>query len=488
MMCRRMRGPRGKLTVLAILAVLALVSTACGSRLTKQERENAIAALTRGGGGGGSSTTTGGDTTTTGTTGTTGGSTSGGSSTTTTGGGGSSGGTSDGGGGVVSSPVGTCAKATKGGQTGLTATNIKIATLADISGVQPGLFQSAWDGAKAAAAYINSTGGICGRQVVPDLLDSKTDSGGNRAAMEQACANDFAVAGSMSAFDDGSAQPGQACGIPDMTAITTNRAKYNATDVFPAFPNSGPWIGTSSAKYIAKAYPTAIKHAAILWLNQAVAVTNANARIKAWTSVGFNFVYKQEVQVLQASYTSFISDMKNRGVQYVTFVGDFQNIVRMQQSMKQQNWFPKVRDWDSVAYNPQYLQTDPQAVEGSFVFVNNAMIEEANTNPEMKLYLTWLQRAAPGSVPDYFGIYAWSAYRLFQKIATGIGPDITRAKVLAALKATSTWNDYGMHGPQQTGAKKPTVCNLYMQVKNDKFVRMWPASGFDCSGGLVNVG
>jgi ABC-type branched-subunit amino acid transport system substrate-binding protein len=488
MMFRRMRGPRGKLTVLAILAVLALVSTACGSRLTKQERENAIAALTRGGGGGGSSTTTG-DTTTTGTTGTTGASTPGGSSTTTTIGGGSSGGTSGGGGGgVVSSPVGTCAKATKGGQTGLTATNIKIATLADISGVQPGLFQSAWDGAKAAAAYINSTGGICGRQVVTDLLDSKTDSGGNRAAMEQACANDFAVAGSVSAFDDGSAQPGQACGIPDITAVSTNRAKYSATNTFPAYPNAGPDLGTSSAKYIAKAYPQAIKHAAILWLNQAVAVTNAAARQKAWAKVGFNWVYKQEVQVLQASYTSFVSDMKNRGVQYVTFVGDFQNIVRMQQSMKQQNWFPKVRDWDSVAYNPQYLQTDPQAVEGSFVFINTGMIEEANSNPEMKLYTTWLQRAAPGAVPDYFGIYAWSAYRLLQKLATQIGPDITRAKLLSALKATSTWNDYGMHGPMQIGAKKPTVCTLYMQVKGGKFQRMWPASGFDCSGSLVNVG
>lgn len=491
MMFRRMRGPRGhtlQRSALALFAVLALVSSACGSRLSKQERLDAISALTRGGGGGtstGTGATTGG-TTTTGTTGGSTGTTGGGS--TTTGGSSSGGGSSGGGGTIVSNPVGSCAKATKGGQVGLTATQIKIATLADISGVQPGLFQSAHDGAKAAAAYINSTGGICGRQVVSDLKDSKTDSGGNRAAMEDACANDFAVAGSMSAFDDGSAAPGQSCGIPDITAITTNRAKFSATNVYPAFPSAGPQVGNSSAKYIAKAYPDAIKHAAILYLNQAVTVTNAQSRKKAWASVGFKWVYDKVVQVVQPSYTSFVQDMKNMGVQYVTFVGDFQNIIRLQKSMRDQKFSPKVRDWDSVAYNPQYLQVDAQAVEGSFVFVNTGMFEEANSNPEMKLYLTWLQRAAPGAVPDYFGVYAWSAYRLFQKLATQIGPDITRAKVLAALKSTTTWNDYGMHGPQQTGVKKPTVCNLYMQVKNNKFQRMWPASGFDCSGSLVNVG
>ena len=488
MMFRRMWGSRGRHSILAVLAALALVSTACGSRLTTQERADAISALTSRGGGGGSSGGTG--TATTGTTGSTGGSTgSTGGSTTTTTGGGSSGSSGSSGGPLVSNSVGSCAKATKGGKDpGLTATQIKVGTLADISGVQPGLFQSAWDGAKAAAAYINSTGGICGRQVVPDLLDSKTDSGGNRAAMEQACASDFAVAGSVSAFDDGSAQPGQACGIPDITAVTTNRAKYSATNTYPAYPNAGPSLGTTSAQYIAKTYPQAIKHAAILYLNEAVTVANATARMKAWAKVGFNWVYTQEVQVLQASYTSFVQQMQSKGVQYVTFVGDFQNIIRLQKSMKQQGFAPKVRDWDSVAYNPQYLQTDPSSVEGSFIFINTAMIEDAATNAEMNLYVTWLQRASPGAVPDYFGIYAWSAYRLLQKLATQIGPDVTRAKLMAALKATTTWNDYGMHGPMQIGAKKPTVCTLYMQVKNDKFQRMWPASGFDCTGSLVNVG
>jgi ABC-type branched-subunit amino acid transport system substrate-binding protein len=461
----------------ALLAVLALVSTACGSRLNKEERASAIAAL--GGGGGGGATTGATTTGTTGTTGTTSGTTTGGTegSTTTTGGGGGEPAAAAGGGAAA------CAKATKATDTGVTANKITIATLADISGLQPGLFQSAHDAAAAASAYINSTGGICGRQVDPLLLDSKLSSGENRAAMLEACSKAFAVVGSMSAFDDGSAKPGQDCGIPDMTAITTNKAKYDATNVYPIYPNGGPSTSTASARYIAKRYPDVIKKAGILWLNQAVTKANAVNRKKVWESVGFKFIYEREAQQLEANYTSFVSDMERLGVQYVTMVSDYQNIVRLQKAMKQQGYIPKVRDWDSVAYDKDYL-AEPDPVEGSFVFINTGMIEEAASNPEMKLYTEWLQRVSPGAVPDFFGIYAWSGYRLFQKLASEIGPELTRKKLFAALKATKEWGDNGLTGPHQIGAKLPTTCNLYVQVKGGKFTRMEPASGFDCGGTL----
>jgi ABC-type branched-subunit amino acid transport system substrate-binding protein len=463
----------------ALLAVLALVSTACGSRLSKDERAQAIGALTSGGGAAGAAVgTTGGTTGTTGNTGTT---TGGGS--TTTGGGGATAGAGTTGGAAAS--AGTCAKATKAADKGVTADKVTVANLADISGIQPGLFQSAQQAARAATAYINTQGGICGRQVDLMALDSKTDAGGNRAAMLEACDKAFAVVGSVSAFDDGSAQPGADCGIPDMTAITTNAGKYNAKNVFPTYPNAGPEIANTPAKYIAERYPDVIKHAAILWLNQAVTKNNAVARQKVWESIGYEFVYRSEVQVLEADFTRFVQGMKDKHVQYVTMVSDFQNINRLQKAMKQQGYFPKVRDWDSVAYDQDYL-TEPSA-EGSFVFINSAMFEEASSNPEMQLYTQWLQRAAPGATPDYFGLYAWSSFRLFQKLATQIGPDLTRAKLFAALKATKTWDGNGLSGPHQIGAKLPTVCNLNLQVKGGKFQRLAPASGFDCNGALAKT-
>ena len=400
------------------------------------------------------------------------------------GGGGAQQGAEEGGGGGGAQAA-ECAKATKATDTGVTPSTITVATLADISGVQPGLFQSSHQAARAAAAYINFSGGICARKIEPLLLDSKTDSGGNRAAMLDACDKAFAAVGSMSAFDDGSAAPGQDCGIPDMTAITTNAPKYKATNVYPIAPNGSGLLSSSAPKYIAKKYPKAVKNAAMLWLNQAVTKNNATQRMAAYKRVGFNFVYDTEVQVLEANYTRFVQEMRDRGVQYVNMVSDFQSIVRLQKTFRQQNYVPQVRDWDSVAYDADYLR-EKEPVEGSLVFINTAMFEEAAKVPEMKLYLEWLQRVSPGAVPDYFGIYTWSGYRLFQKLATQIGPDLKRPKMLAALKATKEWGANGLHGPHKIGEKQLSTCNIYLQVKNGKFTRLHPASGFDCSGSLVS--
>lgn len=471
-------GRRGITRSLAVSAALMLVATGCGSMLTDEERDATIAALARRGA------------SSSGPSGMVGGVDPGlGPQAQGAGGGGGGGltgtptvGDRGGGGGGL---AGGCANATKGTATGVTPKTVRVATLADISGVQPGLFESAHQAARAATAYINNQGGICGRTIDLLPLDSKTDSGGNRAAMLEACDEAFAVVGSMSAFDDGSAAPGRECGIPDMTAITTNVAKFNAPNVYPISPTS-PTVSTTPAKYIAQKHPDVIKKAAMLWLNQAVTKNNAVARMKAYQKVGFNFIYQTEVQVLEANYTRFVQEMRNRGVQYVSMVSDFQSIVRLQKSMRQQGYVPKVRQWDSVAYDRDYL-SQPEPVEGSAVFINTAMFEEASSNPEMRLYTEWLQRAAPGATPDYFGIYAWSAFRLFQKLAAQIGPDLTRPKLLAALRATTEWGANGLHAPHRIGAKIISTCNLNLEARGGRFVRVAPSSGFDCSGTLIKT-
>jgi ABC-type branched-subunit amino acid transport system substrate-binding protein len=267
-----------------------------------------------------------------------------------------------------------------------------------------------------------------------------------------------------------------------MTAITTNRLKYDAPNTFPIFPSAGPIVALSAPEYFAKRNPAEIKKSAILWLNQAVTRYNAVARKEAWESAGFRFIYESEVQVLEANYTRFVQEMRDRGVQYVTMVSDYQSIVRLQKSMKQQGYIPKIRSWDSVAYDAGYLSS-AEEVEGSQVFTSTALIEEAGSVPEMKLYTEWLQRASPGATPDFFGIYTWSAFRLFQKLATQIGPELTRAKLLSALKATKEWGANGLHAPHQTGAKIPSSCNLNLVVRGGKFVREFPTSGFDCTAG-----
>jgi hypothetical protein len=147
-----------------------------------------------------------------------------------------------------------------------------------------------------------------------------------------------------------------------------------------------------------------------------------------------------------------------------------------------------VLDWDSVVYSPNFLTQAEGAAEGSQFFLTTALFEEAANNPEMQLYFSWLRRAAPGAQPDFFGIYAWSAARLFTKAAQMAGPKLTRRGLLAALRSIHAWDGNGLHASHDIGAKLTSPCFLYGHVKNGAFQRLYPSSGYECKlGGVVKV-
>ena len=469
----------------AALAVVMLFTVACGARLS--ERERALGIGIRGAGaqvGGsalnGTTTPTGAATAGTGVPGSTG----------TTGGAGTGGGS---GGGAAASCGGTGNTAS---DTGVSPTQLTIATASDITGVQPGLFKSTHQAISAFAAMVNSEGGICGRSVKPILLDTKADSTQNAAAVRQACDSAFALVGSMSAFDNGGAENGESCGIPDFSAIPVNPSRQLAKNVYAAFPQRPDKLPTGTANYIKQKYPDVIKHAAMLYLNAGVTKLNAFQRVEAWESVGFDFggssrsrVY--EVQVLEANYSPYVQKLKDAGVKYVDMVANYQSIQKFLQAMEQNDFYPEVRDWDSVAYSPNFVTFNGKPfppADGSLVFLTTNITEEASGNPEIQLYMRWLDRVAPGSKPDFFGLYAWSAGRLFQKLATEQGPRLTRKGILAAVKNVDSWTGNGIHVDHNVGGKLTSPCFLYLEIKNSTFTRRHPAKGFECGmGGLVNT-
>lgn len=474
-------GARGRSLAATVATVLLLA--ACGARLTSDQRAAGIGALRGGAGGFDTGTAGGSGTSFGGTTGTTTGATAGGT------------------GGAGTTGLGAAGCTGTGGATdkGVTANQITLATASDISGVQPGLFKSTWEAMEALAAYANSQGGVCGRGIKNLLLDSQATSTANRAAVQQACDQAFALVGSMSAFDDGGASAGQSCGIPDVSAITVNQARSDATNVFPAYPVGPHHFASGWGTYIKNTYPQAVQTACFITLNVAVSVQNGNQRINALTKLGYHFVWTGQTGVVQASYTPFVQQMKDHNCHFIDMLSDYQSTVRLQQAMQQQNWYPQVRVWDSAAYSPAYLtqgqsavntvtgaacSVDPQPCP-AFVFINTALFEEAASNPELQLYESWLQRVAPGHQPDYFGEYAWSAGRLFLKAAAAVGAHLTRTALLAQLKTIHAWNDFGMHATHDIGNKLEANCYLYIETVNDKFVRRTPASGWTCAGPLM---
>jgi hypothetical protein len=135
--------------------------------------------------------------------------------------------------------------APKATEIGVSATEIHIAAMADVDNpFAPGLFQGAVDGVKGAAAYINSKaggGGIAGRKLVVDFIDSRLNPNESRNGVIQACSQDLALVSTAALFlsnvDDEincKDQAGAATGLPDMGAIVTGVPQTCSPLSFPA--------------------------------------------------------------------------------------------------------------------------------------------------------------------------------------------------------------------------------------------------------------
>ena len=88
-------------------------------------------------------------------------------------------------------------------EVGVTGKEIRIAVIADVdNAVIPGLFQGSVDGIRGFAKYINAKGGLAGRKVVVDFIDSKLSPDEACNAIVRACEEDFAMVGTSAVLLD----------------------------------------------------------------------------------------------------------------------------------------------------------------------------------------------------------------------------------------------------------------------------------------------
>ena len=82
----------------------------------------------------------------------------------------------------------------------------------------------------------------------------------------------------------------------------------------------------------------------------------------------------------------------------------------------------------------------------------------------MQLYTSWLQQVSPGATPTFFGVFSWSAARLFVEKAAALGGRLTRASLVDALAKTDNWTANGMTRPQHVGTKRTGDCWRFIQL------------------------
>ncbi len=142
------------------------------------------------------------------------------------------------------------------------------------------------------------------------------------------------------------------------------------------------------------------------------------------------FVYTAGIDVAEFNYGPYVQQMKSKGVRWVQFIGGYQQGVRLAQAMQSANFKPDVMFFDPTVYDAGFVKSGGSAVEGAITFTNFTPFEESQ--PELNLYKQWLQQVAPGAAPTFFGLFAWSATKLFVEKSLSLGGKLTRPRWLRA--------------------------------------------------------
>lgn len=370
---------------------------------------------------------------------------------------------------------------------GVTETEITLGNVSTLSGPVPGLFRGALVGTQAAYAYQNSQGGLFGRTFKVVSGDDNFDAGQNRSRHKELKDKVFAFSGSFSLSDVAGVPEIESAGVLDVGRALGKQRQDLATHISP-FPFAVGWP-TTGCEYLKQRFGAEkIKRMAIFWGNADAARSNAAWQQQACEAVGFEFVYGREFQATETNFTTDAIQMQSREVEGYLIVFDVTGIARFMKSMNQQGFVPPIRYPSPAAYDSGLFNAAGGGgpVNGAVIGMGNVLYlgQDANV-PEVALFLEWMKKVDPTQKVDIFAFYGWLSGRLMIEAMKEVGPQVTREAMLAQLQSMHAWDNFGMTEPLDIGAKKPGVCEAYLEIVDGAFKRVHPASGFVCDGRFI---
>lgn len=395
---------------------------------------------------------------------------------------------------------------------GITATQIKLAVVADVqTSINPGLFQKTVDIMKAWAQVVNEEGGIAGRKVVIDAIDSKHDANTSRNAVIRACSDDFALVGTealllsdMTDIDNCKNSNGDAVGIPNLAGLLFGPVQQCDKFSFGALNNDPAFCAhptASGAKHTVQVgdYKWLASHIPDLhgiWVYNSDVPTAKAVQVPVYVAGAQAAGIKQDGQgfygaaggTAQSALTPIVQVIKQNHSSYVNDGVTPPSLVQLRQEAQLQG-VTSVKAWVCSAgcYAQYFLDTGGSAVEGTYQTLNTIpFFSEYGSFPELKKVVDKL-----GGV-DKIDANAVSAYveaLLFQDAVQKVvskGHTLSRKTLFEALSTDETAFDAGgIIGRTNVSKRAASPCFAIAQVKDGKWQRAYPAKpgAFDCSSG-----
>jgi len=388
---------------------------------------------------------------------------------------------------------------------GVTPTTIRIAVVADVDNpIVPGVLQGVVDGMNGFGKYVNANGGVAGRKVQVDFIDSKLNPNDARNAVIQACQNDFALVGTAAIFLNNATdevncvdQAGKATGLPDLGAIDTNLAQACSPTSYPITPAAVDCSTVTKtpqtyrgmqgdSKYLLKKFGN---------LHGAFVVAGDTPETKRTSSllgiIANNAGIKSDQNAVvggrdpQSAYTPVIQKMKNDNSNYSLAAQAVNGVVAMRQEAQLQGLTDPKIIWQCTLacyYAPVFTKAG-SAVDGEYMTLEFLPFDEVKSN---KMLANFVKYTGTDKLSG-FADWGFTAGVLFQQaiqqvVAKHGNNGVTRAAFLDALHGITSFDAGGMAAKVDIGNRVPSQCFMIEQWTNGKFVRVYPTTkgAFDC--------
>jgi ABC-type branched-subunit amino acid transport system substrate-binding protein len=366
---------------------------------------------------------------------------------------------------------------------GITATTVTVGSISDISSPVPGLFEGAKVGTEAYFAYINSQGGVYGRKLDLDGMDSAFSPGTVTSEAQSIAKNDFAIVGGFSLLDGDEKPIIDANKLPTVTEALTP-SLFDDPNVYSAVPmvNNGDISGPY--KWLKSKYPADIKALGLIGDDATASVISVEDTDRVLTeSLGYKWLYSRDATFTESTFLPDILKMKSAGVKLVfepTVTGNL--VATIAQEMKQENLHALL-----VSGSNAYEKDFTPGPEGNGTLITGVyalyMGEDAKVVPAVATFDKWVKKVDPSTQLDIYTLDAWINAQLFVQALKAAGKNPTRAGLDTQLDKITSFDASGLISPQDPAQKIPGQCWLVAQYENGKWQRIKPdpKAGFVCN-------
>ena len=399
-------------------------------------------------------------------------------------------------------------EAPKGTEIGVSPTAVHIAVMADVDNqFAPGLFKGVVDGVKGAATYLNTKaggGGVGGRKILVDFIDSHLDANAARNGVITACGKDLALVGTTALFlttvDDEvncRDQAGATTGLPDLAGVATGVPEscspvafpVNAVQLVCSTKDQHPQTyhgNQGDTKYLLSKHKNDL-HGALIASND-TPDANRGGEVLLDTVQKAGIKADQDVtrggRDQQTAYTSIIQQMKTDNSNYSLMVLAANSAIELRSEAQIQGLTDPNIVWEcTTACYDNSLKQNASVMEGEYVPVSYLPFEEAGENKMLDTFLEYVGK----NNADGFSVYGWEAGIAFAQAAraavakNGVN-GLTRKTLLDGIKTLTHFDAGGMVAAVNIPDKVPSACFALLQFRSGKFVRVYPAKKgtFDC--------